>query len=77
MTISEQARADAAADAETLRLMAGSHERRNNTTKNLMDSGRMAELLQSNLWFKREDAAQACAVYSARFAFRAVPGLRG
>jgi hypothetical protein len=66
MTLSEQARADAMADAETFLL--------NTTTTNdlrYLDLTRIARDMRNGLWRGRD------ATMLARAAFRAVPGLRG
>ena len=80
MTTSEQARADARADAETLRAFIGSANR-----EAIREGAKPPyPTLRCIAWGTRAsdrmerggDSATAAAVLAARIAFRAIPGLR-
>ena len=74
MSASEQARADAMADAETLRIEAWRYPKDFRTaleSAGIFGNGARAKTHTS------ARAAASCATSAARAAFRAVPGLRG
>lgn len=75
MTTSEQARADAVADAETLRL-ALKITKSGNPDYYVMGGIALAAMVHPGVVHAAESAAP-CAIQAARATFRAVPGLRG
>lgn len=81
MTATEQARADAIADAETLRLYARDGMLFNGTPR---QPGYELRIIEDPSYGARKhirrgwaDRASRAAFHAARFVFRAVPGLRG
>ena len=81
MTSSEQARSDAMADAETLRLYARDGMLYNGTPRQqgweLRLIGDPSYGVRRHIRRRWAQRAAAAALHSARFVFRAVPGLRG